>query len=172
MEGNGMRRNGIAILCLLAAIILSNPFANAEQENETAKYKGSDDPLCIPMGSFKIAPPESVNQLRTSVDFPHSKHFSYNCTKCHHKWDGAGKIQTCTASGCHDQVTIPPKPLKNSVYTAEAIKYYKYAYHNQCRDCHSALKTQITEHTMSTRETKTDLPKSVPTGCIECHPKD
>jgi len=172
MEGNGMRRNGIAILCLLAAVIFSDPFANAEQENETAKYEGSDNPLCIPMGNFKITPPESVNQIRASVDFPHSKHFSYNCTKCHHKWDGGGKIQTCTTSGCHDQVTIPPKPLKNGVYTTDAIKYYKYAYHNQCRDCHRELKTQMTERTISTSETKTDLPKSIPTGCIECHPKE
>jgi hypothetical protein len=125
------------------------------------------------MGNFKITPPESVKQLRASVDFPHSKHFVYKCTKCHHKWDGVGKVQTCTTSGCHDQVTIPPKPIKNGSYTTEALRYYKYAYHNQCRGCHKTIKTQIAERTISTTiETKADLPISIPVGCVECHPKD
>jgi len=168
-----MRRNGIAIVCLLAAIIsIIGSVADAGQENEPKKYIGSDGALCIPMGNFTITAPESVKPLRTPVDFPHSTHFVYNCTKCHHKWDGTGNVQTCAASGCHDQVAIPPKPLKNGMYTTEAIRYYKYAYHNQCRNCHKTIKTKITEQSMSTSEKKESLPDSVPVGCIECHPKN
>ena len=170
MEGNGMRRIGIGILCLLAVIMFSGPFVVAQDDNET-KYQGSEGEICIPMGSFTIGPPEEVTPLRSVVDFPHSKHFSYSCTTCHHKWDGSSKVQNCTTSGCHDQTAVPEKPLKNGVYTAEAIKYYKYAYHNQCRDCHKKLKEQKEQFTHSTSTTDKVFPEIIPTGCVECHPK-
>jgi len=170
MEGNGMRRIGTGILCLLTIILFSSPFVVAQDDVET-KYQGSDGAISIPMGNFVIGPPKSVNQLRPSVDFPHSQHFSYKCTDCHHKWDGSSNVKTCTTSGCHDQVTAPKKPLKNGVYTKEAIKYYKYAYHNQCRDCHRAVQINKTKFTNSTTKTSKKLPESLPLGCVECHPK-
>ena len=165
-----MRRIGIGILCILTIIMFSSPFVVAQDDNKTT-YQGSDGEICIPMGNFTIGPPESVDPLRSSVDFPHSKHFSYNCTNCHHKWDGSEKVKNCTTSGCHDQVAVPKKPLKNGVYTKDAIKYYKYAYHNQCRDCHRNLKNQKEKFTNSTSTTDSTLPENIPTGCIECHPK-
>ncbi|RJP78450.1 MAG: hypothetical protein C4522_12730 [Desulfobacteraceae bacterium] len=170
MEGNGMRKIGIGILCLLTVIMIGSPFVVAQDDSET-KYQGSDGALCIPMGTFTIGPPEAVTPLRSLVDFPHSRHFSYSCTKCHHKWDGESKLKNCTTSGCHDQVNVPEKPLKDGKYTAEAIKYYKYAYHNQCRDCHRDLKNKKDRFTNSTSTSDQTFPETIPTGCVECHPK-
>lgn len=171
MEENEMRRISIGILCLMAIIMYSSPLVVAQDDSKT-KSQGSDGTICIPMGNLTIKAPESVTPLRTPVDFPHSRHFSQSCMKCHHTWDGNSPVKTCTTSGCHDQVDVPKNPLKEGMFTKEAMKYYKYAYHNQCRECHRNLKNQKKRFTDSTSTTAdTSFPESVPTGCVECHPK-
>ncbi len=146
-----MQKKSIVLVLMAAVIMVWSTMVTAEQE------------LCIPMGSIDIDPPETITQERASVDFPHSKHFKgYSCDRCHHTWNGDEPVRNCMTSGCHDTITPPANPLKNGKYTADSIKYYKYAYHNQCRDCHKELKNQ---------KTKTVKSMTLPTGCIECHPK-
>lgn len=158
------------VLGSLIIAVFSGADGLAGQDGRETAYKGSDGSLCIPMGNFVIAPPADVKQLRSSVDFPHSRHFVYNCMRCHHKWDGVGQVKTCRTSGCHDQATPTEKPMKKGSYTDIAMKYYKYAYHNQCRGCHQEIRLQKAEMAKSSQVVE-HLPETGPTGCIECHPK-
>ncbi len=151
-----MQKKWTIFLLIAATILVWCSLGIADPQNE-----GSGEEMCIPMGSINLNPPAAVTPERTSVDFPHSLHFKgYSCDKCHHKWDGNQAVQSCGTSGCHDLATSPEKPLKNGKYTEESIKYYKYAYHNMCRDCHKELK-----------EKRDTTLVSLPTGCDECHPK-
>jgi hypothetical protein len=162
---------GFRAVVLGAAIALLVGTAGfAGQEAQGTFYTGSDGALCVPMGSFSIDPPASIEKQRASVDFPHSRHFVYNCKRCHHKWDGVAAVKTCRTSGCHDQIETPKKPLKDGDYTDAAMGYYKYAYHNQCRGCHNELRIQKAEMSRGLNEAK-NIPEAGPTGCIECHPK-
>ena len=113
----------------------------------------ADDSVCFPVGSRDIKAPASVEAKRSPVGFNHSTHFDFTCNECHHKWDRKSQITSCQTSGCHDQTTADKKALKDGEYTEESIKYYMYAYHAQCRDCHK-------------------VEKAGPTGCVECHPKN
>lgn len=154
-----MRRVTIAILSIMiVAVFIVNGVTAGEEE------------MCIPMGTLLLEPPAGVEQKRASVEFPHSTHFTYNCKRCHHKWDTKGEIKGCMASGCHDQTTYTKKPLRKGTYTDAAMKYYKYAYHNNCRTCHVQLKTEKTNLTMSYDEPE-KLPENGPVGCVECHPE-
>lgn len=163
-----LRFRTVVLVATIALVFGTASFAG--QDAQSTFYKGSDGALSVPMGSFTIDPPASIEQQRASVDFPHSRHFVYNCRRCHHKWDGAGAIKTCRTSGCHDQIEKPQKPLKGGVYTDAAMAYYKYAYHNQCRGCHNELRIQKAEMASGFTEAK-NLPEVGPTGCVECHPK-
>jgi hypothetical protein len=96
-----MHRLRIILMCLLMVMVLGVTWVVAGQ---VTKYEGSEGALCIPIGSFVIAQPESVVKQRAAVDFPHSRHFVYNCKRCHHKWDNTSKIQNCMASGCHKEL--------------------------------------------------------------------
>lgn len=152
-----MQKKWMIILLIAATILVWCSLGIADPQNDN----GSGEKMCIPMGSISLDPPATVTPERASVDFPHSLHFKgYSCDKCHHKWDGNQAVQSCMTSGCHDMTTAPENPLKNGKYTEESIKYYKYAYHNQCRDCHKEEK-QKRDTTLVT----------LPTGCNECHPK-
>jgi len=164
-----MHRLRIILMCLLMVMVLGVTWVVAGQ---VTKYEGSEGALCIPIGSFVIAPPESVVKQRAAVDFPHSRHFVYNCKRCHHKWDNTSRIQNCMASGCHNQVTAPEKPLQNGKYTDAAMKYYKYAYHGQCRGCHKELEEIRSELAQSAREPEKAPSDIGPTGCVECHPEE
>ncbi len=158
MGGMRMQKSSIVVLCLIVFALAWSTMAPAE-----------DSSICIPLGSIELKVPEQVKAQRALVDFPHSVHFGYKCQDCHHKWDGGAKIQNCTVSGCHDQVVAPEKPLKKGKYTKEAIKYYKYAYHVLCRDCHKEIKLENEE--IAKAPEKSELQKTGPTGCNECHPK-
>ena len=159
----------IILLCLLLVMGFSVSWVVAGQ---ITKYEGSDGALCIPIGSFIIAPPASVEKQRAAVDFPHSRHFMYNCKRCHHKWDNTSKIKNCMTAGCHNQVAAPEKPLKDGRITDEAIKYYKYAYHGQCRGCHKELSELKSELAQSIQTPTSESKVIGPTGCVECHPED
>ena len=160
LRGIEMRRVNIAMVCLMIiAVFFANGLTAGEEE------------MCIPMGTLTLEPPAGVEQERASVNFPHALHFEYNCKRCHHMWDTTEEIKGCMTSGCHDQTTYTKKPLRKGTYDAAAMKYYKYAYHNNCRTCHVELKAKRTEMAMSYDEPET-LPKTGPVGCNECHPKD
>ncbi len=124
------------------------------------------DQICIPVGNIPMEAPEGVDAQRAKVIFPHSDHFGDKCQKCHHTWDGESPVSSCMAKGCHDQTTAPEKSLVKGEYTDEALKYYKYAYHLQCKNCHLEIdeKNKIAN--------SDDVQDNGPTGCNGCHPKD
>jgi len=159
-----MQRTGIAILCLMIALLTGGVLGIAgagESESE----------MCIPMGSISLAAPDSVEPKRSGVEFPHSVHFDYSCKECHHKWDNESAIQGCMTSGCHDLTESPEKPVKHLQYTDEAIIYYKFAFHKQCIGCHKELKELNREAAEALRlnDDDTRLSATGPTGCKACH---
>jgi len=54
----------------------------------------------------------------------------------------------------------------------QAIKYYKTAFHQMCIGCHKDMKKKNEELEFSYRKMEKELPKTGPTSCIQCHPKD
>ena len=159
-----MLRAGIVMLCLMIALFTGD-VAGIAGAGE------SDSEICIPMGSFSIAAPDSVDPKRPEAVFPHSAHFNYACKECHHTWDQESEIQGCMTSGCHDLTESPEKPVKHLQYTREAIKYYKFAFHKQCIECHRELKAQNRQEasTLRVNDSETRLSATGPTGCKGCH---
>ncbi len=89
--------------------------------------------------------PGGATMTKAPVAFSHKGHATVECKDCHHKWDGAGAIQPCSASGCHTDMAS--KKGDASFYAAFHSKDDK-----SCVGCH-----------------KKD--KKGPTKCTECHPK-
>ncbi|MFC1812970.1 cytochrome c3 family protein [Thermodesulfobacteriota bacterium] len=166
-------RVGLLVMVLIFVVGLMTEFAG-QNANAGDRYglQESDAEMCVPMGEVILVPPESGKQKRSSVHFPHSRHFSYECKTCHHKWKGDVQIQNCTTSGCHDLKKAPKEQTKYLVYPDSAIKYFKYAFHSQCIGCHKEIKTKRRSLEMSYQTLKTELPKTGPTGCNKCHPKE
>lgn len=132
-----------------------------------------EDSLSFPVGAFEIGAPDGVEQTRTSVAFPHSRHLTYSCDTCHHTWEYHAILDNCTASGCHDLTSAPENAVKSGQYTAEGIRYYKYAYHKMCRDCHRDINAQNRAKAKTTNIAgDTDQLRNGPVGCIECHPAE
>ena len=128
--------------------------------------------LMAAVGMLNLGAPSGVQQERTSVDFPHSRHMTYSCDTCHHKWNYHAVVDSCTASGCHDLTTPPENAIQGGEYTAEGIRYYKYAYHVMCRDCHRDINARNRELLKTTNlSDEIELMRSGPVGCIECHPE-
>ena len=130
------------------------------------------DALYLPVGTLTISAPRGLVPRRAPVAFPHSRHFDYNCKSCHHTWDGHNPVNNCTTSGCHDLVE-PSRDDQGRVKSAtEDMRYFKTAYHQNCITCHKALKSK--RHALEkTRALITEpLPKTGPTGCVECHPRN
>jgi len=49
---------------------------------------------------------------------------------------------------------------------------YKYAYHQNCIGCHKEIKVQRKRLESVYLAAKKELPKTGPTSCNECHPKE
>lgn len=92
---------------------------------------------------------------KKTVVFNHSSH-GKDCKVCHHKWDGAAKIQSCAVAGCHDNVT--DKKLKTGLY--QAIHNKKAKNPLSCLACHKK------------KAGKDKAKKKMLTGCSKskCHP--
>jgi len=140
--------------------------ATAQDAKEKEGY------LSVPIGTIELKPPEAVAAVKNPVEFPHSRHFVYNCKECHHAWNLDARLQTCTTSECHDLVKTPKK--ESGAAAVADIQYFKKAFHQKCIGCHQEIKKQNTAMEKSLRfsDKKLTLQKSGPTGCIECHPKD
>jgi len=164
-----MHRVRIVMLCLIMVFLFWISLGIAAKNMETSEQKLED--MTVPMGIIVLEPDEAVKQKKTSVEFHHSKHFVYDCKTCHHKWEGKINIVGCTTSDCHDLLKSPKKPTKYLSYTETGIKYYKYAFHQKCVGCHKDIKIERKKMEMSFTVLKDQLPKTGPTGCIECHPK-
>ena len=129
------------------------------------------DAIFVPVGRLVLAPPVGVTPKKSAVAFPHSLHFDYTCKTCHHKWDGNSRVQSCTASQCHDQLSSAVKHQKAMDKKAQAIRYYKNAFHQQCIICHKEIKTINEKLERSGRKLKEPLQQPGPIGCIGCHPR-
>ena len=144
----------IAIFFMLAGTLMaSSPWIEEIDEEDTLSFP--------------------VEQTRSSVAFPHSRHLTYTCDTCHHKWEYHAILDNCTTSGCHDLTTAPENAIKDGKYTEEGIRYYKYAYHKMCRDCHRDINAQNLAKSKPTNLSgDVEQMRSGPVGCIECHPKE
>jgi hypothetical protein len=132
----------------------------------------SDDEMCIPMGKIALSAPESVEAKRSAVEFPHAVHFTYNCTRCHHQWSGVDKIVSCTTAGCHELTSSPIKAGSTEFEGEPEILYFKNAFHTNCIGCHQEIKANNKKLELTKGTLPAQLPKTGPTGCIECHPQE
>jgi Class III cytochrome C family len=160
-----MRKIGFLYLLLSMGLVFGSITIVVGQETETE--------MVVPMAIIEIVPPDSVEPVRTPVEFPHSRHFaSVDCRTCHHKWNGTDIIAGCTTTDCHDVTVSPTKSGNNKLNPDLMIKYYKTAYHKKCIGCHKEIKAQNKQLEASFKELKDKLPPSGPTSCIQCHPKE
>ena len=163
-----MHRLRIGLLCLIMVFVFGIFMEVAGQDNGDSEKTLED--MNVPMGIIVLEPDESIEPKRTPVEFDHARHFVFDCKKCHHKWEGKSLIPTCTTTDCHNILKSPKRPTKYLSYMDKGILYYKYAYHQQCVGCHKEIKIERKTLEMSYTVLKDKLPKTGPTGCIECHP--
>lgn len=158
-----MDRTRFVVLSLVLLLICGSTLVIAAQNEEK-----DGDSLSVPMG-IKLKPPEAVEATKSMIEFPHSRHFTYNCRECHHKWDMGPEIQGCNTSGCHDLTKAPQRSEKINM-----VMYYKKAFHEQCLGCHKEIKNQniAMEKKLRFGSKNLKLLKAGPTGCKECHPKE
>ena len=149
-----MKKTLVALACLIAGTAMIYSVAAFAEE------------LCVPMGTIRLQAPQGATAKRAAVDFPHSQHFALvQCGQCHHTWTGQEAIQGCMAGGCHDAVVSQAKDNP-----ADAMKYYKQAFHKSCIGCHKDRAAQNRAAEMD-QTLKLELVKTGPTGCTACHPK-
>ena len=165
-----MYRIQAGILCLVMVFVFGLALNVAGKDKSEPKSAVED--MCIPMGVIELKPDSSVEQKKSSVEFNHAKHLTFECRKCHHKWEANTKITNCTTSDCHDLLKAPKRPTKYLAYTEEGIRYYKYAYHQNCIGCHKEIKVQRKKLESVYLAANKELPKTGPTSCDECHPKE
>jgi hypothetical protein len=142
------------------------------QTASSEKPEVTMDAIYVPVGRLVIAPPVGVAPKRSAVPFPHSGHFDYSCKSCHHQWDGHSPVRSCSASTCHDQTSFPVKTIGATAGRPAAIRYYKYAYHQQCIGCHREIKTRNQKLARSIKRIEEPLQATGPTGCLGCHPRE
>ena len=157
----------IIIAVGLFTIFIAGDLAAVAEEKEVTM-----DAIFVPVGRLALAPPVGVTPKRSAVAFPHSRHFDYNCKTCHHKWDGNSQVQSCTASKCHDRLSFSVKSEKAMDNEPERIRYYKYAFHQQCVSCHREIRTHNVKLERSRKKIKEPLQRPGPTSCIGCHPRE
>ena len=158
-----MRRLRLLVLCSLFVLIFGSTWVIADQKAEKSK-----DSLTVTLGAIELSAPKGVEMKKSLVEFPHARHFSYNCQTCHHTWDFGPEVSGCMASGCHDLIQAPKKSDKVS-----AVMYYKKAYHQKCIGCHREIKklNLAMEKKAGIGAGNIKLQSAGPTGCRDCHPK-
>jgi Class III cytochrome C family len=159
-----MQKVVILGVCFLIAIIFGSVLVVSGEEDV--------EDMLVPMGTIELGAPDGVEQKRASVEFPHPRHFGFQCQRCHHEWEGTTQIQGCATSDCHDVQVAVTKSKLGSPSRAEEIRYYKKAYHELCIGCHKSMKLENKKIEMSEEKLEDPLPSTGPTGCIQCHPKE
>ena len=160
-----MAKISIGVFCLILALIFGNAMVVSGESD--------DENMSVPMGYITLSPPDSVENQKPSVEFPHPVHFDFKCQTCHHKWDKMTPIVGCATSGCHDITKAPTKSERLQDDENLAARYYKSAYHKRCISCHKEMKEQNKKLELSGRVLVENLPNTGPTGCKECHlPED
>ena len=132
---------------------------------------GASEDMCVPMGTIVLKSPDEVQAKRSSVEFPHARHFDISCVTCHHTWGLSEPIVGCMTSGCHDVAEPPKKKAGEPASGDDAIAYFKSAYHRLCITCHKDIKAKNLELQRSLTSPSPRLPKMGPTTCSGCHPK-
>ncbi|MFZ7127344.1 MAG: cytochrome c3 family protein [Desulfobacterales bacterium] len=166
-----MSKRSLIVMCLVGFFLLSSAWVIAA--GPFIEEIDEEDSLCFPVGMLSLGAPGGVEMTRSAVDFPHSRHMTYSCDTCHHKWEYHAILDTCSASGCHDLTEAPENAVKDGKYTEEGIRYYKYAYHVMCRDCHRDINAKNRDTVKKARYTggTVELMRTGPVGCVECHPE-
>ncbi|PIE61263.1 MAG: class III cytochrome C family protein [Desulfobacterales bacterium] len=147
-----MKRSFIAASCLVVLVMTTDTLAQEPPH-----------PLELPTGNMTLMAPEGSGwkAKRSPVHFPHSLHFGFPCKDCHHTWDGASPVKSCSTSGCHENFWAPLPGTASQ--DKPNIKSLTGAFHKACRDCHrNEVKIQ-----------KTQGIKEIATGpidCEGCHP--
>ena len=159
-----MQKQGIGLLVALTILltVVSLDVYGQSEEGE----------MCVPLGIITLRSPEGVESKRSTVEFPHARHFETECRACHHKWQGTEQIKGCTASGCHDLIKAPEKSSSYLSYSDVSIRYFKYAFHKACIGCHKEIKAQNRALAESYQVVEEQLPHAGPSGCIECHAEE
>ena len=159
-----MNRFRTVVFFLIVVLVCGSSWVVVAQDSE--------DQLCIPLDIIELAPPESVEAKRSTVEFPHAVHFDYSCQTCHHKWENDENLTGCMTSGCHDMAQAPKKEAVKADDADAELKYYKAAYHAMCIGCHKEIKKQNEALAASGKVLRDKLPATGPTGCNGCHPKE
>lgn len=156
-----MLKLSIGVSCLILAFIFGSAMiVTGESDNGD---------MTVPMGIITLEPPDTVEDPKPAVEFPHSIHFDFNCQTCHHKWDKETPIEGCMISGCHDITKAPSRAERAKSEDNLAARYYKTGYHKLCITCHRETKAQNKKLEMSGRVLAENLPNAGPTGCKGCH---
>ena len=165
-----MHMKRIAVMCLVVIVVVGISLQVDGRKARAGEESMAE--MCVPMGLIVLKPDASIKEKKTAVEFPHSEHFAYDCKVCHHTWTGKADVVNCTTSNCHDMLKSPAKPTRYLTYTKEGIKYFKYAFHQKCIGCHKEIKMKREKMEMAQQVLEAKLPKTGPTGCNECHPKE
>ncbi len=158
-----MQRSILSILAIMIFLTPGAPRAIAGEEL---------DAIHLPVGSLTIAAPRGVEPRRSSVAFPHSLHFDHACKTCHHKWNGYTPVSGCAATGCHDLTGSQKDNKSKEASSAAEARYFKEAYHKLCLACHGRLKSQRKKMEQSRTALTKPAPRTGPTGCVQCHPRN
>jgi len=167
-----MRPYSIAVILICLAILFIG-FSSVSASDETKKEGETLDTLAVPMGNITLSTLPHLESKRSSVDFPHSIHFNYTCTTCHHKWDLVSPVQSCGTSGCHDQQKPNSKATsaKPAKPWPDDKPYFQDAFHATCLGCHRTMIAERRELVKSGTPLE-KIPTPGPAGCNRCHPKD
>ena len=155
-----MIKDSLSVFMLMVAFVFGSSWVFA---------KDTMDAVYLPVGTLTLSAPRGMVPQRSPVAFPHSRHFDYTCKSCHHTWDGLSQVSSCAASGCHDQAA--PDKDEKAKGAAPGTMDFRTAYHQNCIPCHKSLNLKRQKLEASGAVQTKPLPKTVPTGCIECHPK-
>ena len=124
----------LASLCLLSVFLLPSLYAQ------------------FPPAEIRYPAPQEMQDRLGGVIFSHDTHYGFDCTACHHTWDGMAEDMggKCSSSGCHGKSEGISKKL-DSTYNA----YHNINSKRSCKGCHMAQK-------------KAGEPYG-PIGCSNCH---
>ena len=94
-----------------------------------------------------------------SVTFAHSTHAMENkitCIQCHHTLEEGALAVEETCKDCHTNTEMRSFPQAESIPDEERMDYYFLAIHDQCMNCHRAVR-------------ESDEWTKAPVGCWRCH---
>ena len=129
----------VACVALLSGVSLSGALADATAADVPK------EPILLE----KLTGTDKYEQ----VMFDHTGHAALDCTACHHTWDGASPIKSCSAEGCHTNTDVKVKKGVESLYAAYHSRNKEKLY--SCVGCHAAKKKAGE--------------KTGPTVCNKCH---